>query len=386
MKKIVFLLCLALMFWSGRALAGTFAQSDASSLLNLTPGDVAQLQHDAASAPFDVKLLVESVPSVSQLGSDAHQAVTSPNVVVVGIDPVGNHVSVRFGKNIGVKQGDFDSVSKSGNAHFHNREWVAGIETIVLRAQASAQSSTAISQSSEPVYVKQGLSGEVIFLIVVLVCGFAGLAIWLYRRQRADRDKSIEAMNELREEASEYRTRNVEMMTMPDSASDPVPGRRRTVQSAQPAQSRRSAVQPRSRPAPAPLPPSVPWTPPAPAPVIVDRSGNDFATGLLVGEALSQPRVAEREVVVEREERHSRRSRDRDDDDAGGSSSTFDGSDSSFGTSKSDDSGGSDSSYSPSSSSDDSGGSSSSFDMPSFDSGDSGGGGGSDGGGGDSSF
>ena len=134
--KIAIPLCFAFVLWSGLAIAGTLNRShDADSMLNLSSGDVAQLQQDVGKVPFDVRLLVESAPSVSALGNDAHQAIEGfPNSMVIAIDPAG-HIAVRFGKGVGVKPGDFDSISKSGNAHFHNHEWVAGIETIVLRAR-----------------------------------------------------------------------------------------------------------------------------------------------------------------------------------------------------------------------------------------------------------
>jgi hypothetical protein len=370
--KIAIPLCFAFVLWSGLAFAGTLNRShDADSMLNLSSGDVAQLQQDVGKVPFDVRLLVESAPSVSALGNDAHQAIEGfPNSMVIAIDPAG-HIAVRFGKGVGVKPGDFDSISKSGNAHFHNHEWVAGIETIVLRAQASAQSTTAISQSSTPIYVKQeqGLSTGTWVLIVVLVCGFAGLAIWLYRRNRKDREEYKRVLDETREEAAELRSRNVDEMTLPEN-DPPAPRRSPT-----PAPTR-SASYSRER---APLPASVPYSPPArtyapapvQAPVIINNpvpmygnsyggGGSDLLTGMLIGESLERPRVVEREVIVEREARHSY-SRD---DDAGGGGSTFDGGSSSFSSSTSDDAGGSSSTF-------DSSGSDSSFSSDSSSSSDS---------------
>ena len=372
---------------------GTFNRNpEADTLLNLTPGDVAQLQKDAADMPFDVQLLVENVSTIAALGQDAHAAVTGPNIMVLAIDPVAGHVLTRFGKSTGVKPSDFDSISKAGNAHFHNHEWVAGIETVVIRAQASAQTSTGIAQSSAPVVVEHGLSGGTWLLIALLGAGFVGIIVWLYRRSQRDREGYEKALDANRLETAELVSRNVEEMTLPSTT----PSRRRTVQSTQPAMNRRSATQ-------APLPPSVPWTGPratySSAPVdtrpvvttaVMPAPADDrFAEGLLIGEALARP---EREVVVEREERptrrhHRARVRDDDDDnDSGGGGSVFDGGGSSFTPSTSDDAGGSDSSYTPSSddssgggTSIDIGGSSSDFDI-------GGGGGCNDSGGGDSSF
>jgi len=166
---------------------GTFNRNpEADTLLNLTPGDVAQLQKDAADMPFDVQLLVENVSTIAALGQDAHAAVTGPNIMVLAIDPVAGHVLTRFGKSTGVKPSDFDSISKAGNAHFHNHEWVAGIETVVIRAQASAQTSTGIAQSSAPVVVEHGLSGGTWLLIALLGAGFVGIIVWLYRRSQRE--------------------------------------------------------------------------------------------------------------------------------------------------------------------------------------------------------
>ncbi len=371
--KLTLPLVIALLLVPSLALAGTFSRNpDADTLLGLSGADIAQLQNDAQGWPFDVKLLVERVDSVSTLGRDAHNLVTNPNVMVLAIDPSGR-VLTRFGKGTGVKTGDFDSISKAGNEHFHNHKWVQGVELVVARAQASAQATVSMSQSATPVTIEHthGMSGGTVFLIILLFGGMTALVIWLVRRSRKQGEEFKSALDANRMETAELVSRNVDSMTESDQMQD-FERRLRASQPARPA--------PVSRPTPAyrgPTPPPV-YAPPAPAPVIINnqqpsRTDDGFVEGMLLGQALSQPRVVEREVIVERDSGYSRR-RYRDDDDGGGGSSMF-------------------SNPSPSrvQEDDDNGGSSSTFDTSDSGSMDIGGGssetgGGNDGGGSDSSF
>jgi hypothetical protein len=332
------------------ARAGTFMERERDGTHLLNSGDLSYLTNASRTMPFDLRVLFETTSSVDELETDAHEAVASANVVVVAIDPSHHKTIVRFGTATGVKAGDFDSISKAGNAHFRSGEWAAGIEAIAIRAKASRDAVVALSQSNEPVVVQGGLDPWAWGLIAALVVGFAGLALWIWRKGKHERAQYEKVLNETTAEAQELRSRNIKEAdweskigaaapTAPASASRvaaPVRRQRgRTVQTV-------AVPQPQ---------------------VIVRDGGNDFLTGMLVGESMNRPAPT---TVVEREVVHER--------DSGGSSSSYDS-----GSSSSD------------SSSSDSGGSSSSWDSGggSFDSGGGGfdsGGGGFDGGGSGSSW
>jgi hypothetical protein len=380
----------ALLLWSSVARAGSFTQTgDASSIL--TSDDLSQLRQEFVTWPIDIRVLVERAGDLQTLQRDAHDAVVTPNVVVIAIDPSAGRVVTRFGRNTGIRSGDFDAISKAGNASFHNHAWRQGIEAIAARAQASAtpqvvqvpvQVPMQVPATNQPVIVQvpvaappvqHGMSGGDIFLTLLLVGGCAGLVFWLFRRARKEREDFQNALDENRLETAELRSRNVESMTMPE---DPAPVRTApTPRRAPPAPSGTVAAsyhQDARRPVP----------PPAPVNIYNSTSGygpparsDGFVEGMLMGELLSQPRVVERDVIVERE-RPTTRQRVSRDYDEGGSSSNFDPAPT-YTSNDDNDSGGSDSVFST-----DTGGGDSTF----TDSGSSDSGGSNDGGGGDSSF
>jgi hypothetical protein len=329
-------------------------------------GDAQALQSE--SWPFDVHLLVENALSFDALETDAHNSVTAGNVVVIAIDPGHHKIATRFGSATGVKPGDFDSIAKAGNAHLRAGEVKAGIEAILYRAKASRESTTALSQSSTPVVLREGLSVEVWLLIVLLVCGFAGLAVWLWRRERKQRAVFQAVLSETRAEAAELRSRNIEEAAWSDKVRSTTPtpsasASRPKASSSSTSSSNRSTTKgPRTSLTPGQAQVIVQNVTPVP-------QSDRFVEGMLVGDLLNRQtpveRVVERDVVRERPSRSSR--------DNSGADSSWSGSSSSY--------------DSPSTSSSDSGGSSSSWDSGSggsFDSGSSGGG--FDSGGGSSDF
>jgi len=354
------------LLWSVTAFAGTLSVRDT---VNWIPtGDRSTIQSSANASPFDVHILVENASSFNVLESDAHNWVDSPHVMVIAIDPVHHKTLTRFGTGTGVKAGDYDSISAAGNAHFRSHEIGQGFEAIIIRAKASAQATTALSQSNTPVVIQEGLSAGAWFGIVLGFCLLVGFIVWLVRRQRQDRDSFERALIDNKLETSELRLNNSNRADERDFDSRLNASVRSSVQSdpfVAPVRPvvRQSVVQPVVVQQPVIQQPVIQPVY-APAPVYVDR-GSDLVTGMLIGEALSRPR--EREVIVERERviREEPSYHSRPSTDSGGSSSSWD-------------SGGSSSYDSSSSSSYDSGGSSSSWDSggsSSFDSGSSGGGG-----------
>jgi hypothetical protein len=342
---VVWMTVLAAVSWALGASAGSIEIRDNAGFI--PPSDVVRLRADQASWPFDVHVLAEVVDTRDTLEDDAHRAVTNPQVVVLAVDPTHHRTVVRFGNETGVKSGDYDSIAQAGGAHFRAHEVADGFEAMITRVRASREAARAISTSSTPVIVQEGLSGGTWWLIALSFACFAGLAVWLYRRSKRDREVFSAALDENRLETAELRSRNVEEMLYDDTGV--------RAHAPRPVTAMRSG-----RVAGAPMPSPVVSSPVITSPVIVNNTGgNDLLTGMLIGEELNRPRVVER--VVEREERSR-------SEDSGGSSSSWDSGSSVSSSSSSDDSGGASSSY-------DSGGSS---DFGSSGGGFDGGGGGSD--------
>lgn len=335
-------------------------------------GDVAALKAEGSSWPFDVHLLVENASSFDALENDAHNAVTAPNVMAIAIDPQLHKTVVRFGTGTGVKAGDYDSIAKAGNAHLRAGEVKQAIDAIVTRAVASRQATTAISASSEPVVLHQGLSGGEWFLLILIAAAGCGFVYWLWRRWVRSQEAFARALDDNRLETAELRSHNANEAAWEAKIGETTRPAANSVAPRAAAPVRRTATRPTVVASP------VVVQPVAPA-VVVAPQNDRFVEGMLIGDMLSnrperETRIVEREVV---------RESPRSNDDGGSSSGWGSGSSSDYSTpSTSSDSGGSSSSWdSGGSSSSDSG--SSSWDSGSSGGGfDSGGGGGFDGGGG----
>src|SRR2546427_1376465 len=88
------LLLLATVFVAGTARAGTVQIRDEESLL--TPADRTALQAAGSNYPFDVRVLTTAAHS-GDLDRYVGEQVTSPNLVVVGVDKEHRRTSVHFG-------------------------------------------------------------------------------------------------------------------------------------------------------------------------------------------------------------------------------------------------------------------------------------------------
>lgn len=321
-KYIRLIFTLTLVLWAASASAGTLSVRDSTGWI--PSGDVATLRSEAAQWPFDVHVLVENAPSFHALEGDAHSW-TDSGSMTIAIDPSHHKTVVRFGNGTGVKAGDFDSISAAGNANFRSHEVRQGLEAIVARAQASRESSVAMSQSNAPVTVvrHEGLGFGAWLLIVLGFFALCGFVVWLVRRHNRDRRSFERALDENRLETSELLSRNVDQMTLPDASYAPAP-------------SGQYAAPSRSYSSPAYVPPPAPVYVQQPPVIVHQGGGGDFLTGVLVGEALSEPHrrevYVEREVVREEPVYHES-SHSQTSDDSGGSSSSWDSGSSDIGSS-----------------------------------------------------
>jgi len=387
----------------GLAQAGTFQVRQGTDFLKFS--EYNELQAKAQDWPFDVHLLAESTETLQVLEDRAHDWVNGPNVMVVAIDPVHHRVVTRYGTGLQVKTGDYDSITAAGNTHFRAQENAQGVVAIVTRAKASSEAKVALVGQEEPIIIQGGLSTGTwvgLSLLFVLVCG---VAVWIWRRNKQEREEFERALDENRLETAELRARNIEHMTLPEPShttpyrQTPVglPGSelfkvRQPVGPQAPTKPRvpecddpscpsnneftkeevdrhfgrirsTSPTLPKVRNT-HPTLPRIVHRPAVAPPVVIQQSGPDFTTGLILGDALGR-RHHDREVVRPTYEptpytppppppdpEPTRSSYGSSSSDSGGSSSSYSGSSSSYGGSSSSyDSGGSSSSYDSGSSS-----------------------------------
>ncbi|MGH7439541.1 MAG: hypothetical protein ACRENE_27955 [Polyangiaceae bacterium] len=120
--------------------AGTLRVVDETHQLG--PSQVQSVSDVLARAPFDGRLVVTSDYADAQdLARYLHTLLTSPSLVVVGLDPVHRHVQVRFGEESGVPRAQWADVERSGNDAFRHGDWAGGASAIFQTAARSAAAS-----------------------------------------------------------------------------------------------------------------------------------------------------------------------------------------------------------------------------------------------------
>jgi hypothetical protein len=137
--------------------AGTLQIRDEEHLLS--SDDRTTLQQEAATYPFDVRVLTTEAHA-GDLDRYVGEQVGGPNMVVVGIDKVHRLAYVHFGA--GSRIAPSRDIEQAGNASFKSGDFRAGIEAILNRAKESVGTAPAISEqprSSLPAPVPQHASG-----------------------------------------------------------------------------------------------------------------------------------------------------------------------------------------------------------------------------------
>lgn len=339
----------------------------------LTSGDVANIQRAASNSTLDVTVIIDRLDSRDQLDQRTHAAITRPTTIAIGIDPDHRYTRTNFGTGTGIAQGEYASISTSGNMDFKAARWGDGVVSIIQRAQSSARvaAPAPVGPRSAPVSPRVAYTaapppppveadhgiGFWGILFWMTIAGLVGFGLYLLFRRRP--------------------VKTVYLDPPPAPVYVPPPAPPPRAETIQPHKAYYVAPPPPVTPSYIPTPPPAPvYVPPPvvvhqPAPVYVAPQTNDLALGMMLGESLGEAR-AERRVENYVPPPARRRLPDpepdyapvtppapppppdpprrrNDDYDAGGSSTTWDPP--SF----------------------DAGGSSSSFDSPSFDSGGSGG-------------
>jgi hypothetical protein len=293
--------------------------------------DAQALQAEAARWPFALHVLVGDYGTKANLMRAAHECVSAPNVVCVGVDPVHHATQSRFGTATGVRPNDFEIIAASGNERFKQGDWRGGIEAIADRARESAASSAFAGpvtvQASAPIVNIQApqpadsSSHWVLWTLVALIAGYALFLAWRVRRRQREVE---EDMRRISDESAAAVSRGEEECDWNEHAKEAF---------------RKSSPRPEDDGYSPPRARRMPVRASAAASVTVVNQGGggssgDLALGYMLGRDAS-PRVVEREVVVRDRESSSSSSWD-----AGGGGSSFSDSSSSYDSSSSSDSGG----------------------------------------------
>ena len=379
-KKIPILCALLLALLPLAAWAGKVEFRDEAAIL--APAVRQDIAARFSAFPFSARVITSTAsPSRAALESRAASFLTSPDMIVVGIDPAHRYTVVRVGSGLNLEPGTFSQIAVAGNPSFKGGQWGAGIIAIgetakgklaisnYLRNTAPPPSFPAtqviVHQPAQSIVQSEAGSGSVGWLLAGMVATLiviCAVGIILARRRHAAKERQ-ERQDRLDAEAE--RILSAERDPMPsryDSAPRPAsyaPAPRLIVEPAA------APIVQRYRQPPAPVVVSSP-------PVVVHHDHGSPTDGLLTGMLLSEAihdhshrhrhdDDSDRHVVRERVVEVERPSSSYDSGGAssgwGGSSSSSSDSSSSFSTPASD-SGLS----SSSSSSYDGGGSSSSWD------------------------
>jgi len=261
-------------------------------LIGLDHVEEARLVEEAVGWPMDMTILIDPEISMTQLQTDAHNAVDRPGIVVVALDPANHHIATRFGTAT-VKAADFDTVGKAGNVFFHNKQYVEGFEAIgnataaTMRGYASTQVPVVPPMMPVPAQMQNMQNSPVagITTLLFMLVGFSTV-LYLMWRGRKNQARFEKVLTDTQLEAAELRSRNVEIMTLPEDSyttaasaptpapsylkSAPSPSRRRSVQSAQPHHNRRAVTQPSTTVIVDPVV--------VPAPLIIERDTSSYTS------------------------------------------------------------------------------------------------------------
>jgi hypothetical protein len=172
--------CAAVAFASS-ASAGTLQIKDPAHVLS--PDDAGHLRAVVGTAPFDARLVFTSEYADSdQLSRYIGNAVSEPDMVVVGVDPTHHHVQVHFGTGSGIARSSYGSIESSGNDAFRQHDWRGGAAAIfeaATRAANSNRGTTAPDVAPAPA-PHVSLLGPV---LLVLLIGGAVAAIAFFARR-----------------------------------------------------------------------------------------------------------------------------------------------------------------------------------------------------------
>jgi hypothetical protein len=162
----------------------------------LSAGDVASLRAVVASAPFDGRLLVtDAYPDVQDLSRYAGSLVAEADIVVVGLDPQHHHVAVHFGSGSRVPRAERPSIERAGNDAFRRGDWATGVAAIFQSASRAAAEAPAPGAQAPEALADRRTQPSMFSpgLVLLVVVGILGVAIYLARRRSAVGNQSYGA-------------------------------------------------------------------------------------------------------------------------------------------------------------------------------------------------
>ncbi len=163
--------------FTGTAEAGVLQIRDQAHVLSAD--DTARLRSVVMAAPFDGRLVVTTEYADAQdLSRYVGSLVAEANTVVVGLDPLHHHVQVQFGNGSRVPAADWPVIERAGNDSFRRSDWEGGVAAIFQSASSVVGSGghAVPVASARPSFLSPGL-------LLVLIVGGIGLAMWFARRR-----------------------------------------------------------------------------------------------------------------------------------------------------------------------------------------------------------
>jgi hypothetical protein len=165
--------------------AGTLRVVDEAH--QLAPSQLQELSGVVARAPFDGRLVVTTEYADAQdLARYVHTLVSSPSLVVVGLDPQHRHVQVRFGVESGVPRAQWADIERAGNDAFRRGDWAGGASAIFETAARSAAASPLAKQDEPSRQLapaeRPSMFGTTFLVLAVLGVVVAGLYFLSRRR------------------------------------------------------------------------------------------------------------------------------------------------------------------------------------------------------------
>lgn len=169
----------AALFLSSNALAGTLQLRDGADLF--TSDEEAALRASGSRYSFDARVLTDTrSPSRAAFDRQVAAQLSSPGMIVVGVDPVHRWTAVHYGTSTRIATTRFSPIENAGDPLFRNARWSDGVSAILDAAQSSVGTATGSARDVNVVRAPSFPWGTVFFGL--LVVGGIALAMRAFRR------------------------------------------------------------------------------------------------------------------------------------------------------------------------------------------------------------
>ena len=172
--------------FASAAHAGTLRVEDDAK--DLTSQNIQQIQKVLGDAPFDGRLVVTTqYEDAKDLSRYVGSLVTSPDLVVVGLDPEHRHVQVHFGTGSNIPRTEWPAIERAGNDEFRKADWAGGAAAI-FQAAAQSTSGAVAPQTGRHEVEPAPVVGHSFFgiaLTMFVLIAVAAIAIGFFSRRRS---------------------------------------------------------------------------------------------------------------------------------------------------------------------------------------------------------